>query len=105
MITLGKGRLKVFLEKKELKEDLILILGGGEKSHIGGVVICEPGKKSNVIKLGTHKDYILLTPIAERACEKYNKTAVAIGGIHIDNAKKEEIDQIIKNCKELIKCI
>jgi len=105
MITSGKGRLKVFLEKKELDSDLVLILGGGEKSHIGGIVICEPGKKTNVIKLGTHKDHIVLTPIAEKACEKYNKTAVAIGGIHIDNAKKEEINQIIKNCKELLECI
>ena len=105
MITSGKGKYKVFLEKKELDNDLIFILGGGEKSHIGGVVICEPKKKPNVIKLGTHHDYIVLTPIAERACEKYNKTVVAIGGIHIDNAEKEEIDQILKNCKELLECI
>jgi metal-dependent hydrolase (beta-lactamase superfamily II) len=101
----GKDRLKVFLEKKELDSDLIFILGGGEKSHIGGVVICEPGKKPNVIKLGTHHDHIVLSPIAVNACEKYNKTAVAIGGIHIDNATKAEIDQIVKNCKELLKCI
>ncbi len=105
MITLGKGRFKVFLEKKELDGDLVYILGGGEKSHIGGVVICVPGKKPNVIKLGTHHDHIVLSPIAENACEKYNKTAVAIGGIHIDNATKNEIDQIVKNCKELLKCI
>ncbi len=105
MITSGKGKLKVFLEKKELDGDLVYILGGGEKSHIGGIVVCEPGKKPKVTKLGTHKDYIVLTPIAEKACEKYNKTSVAIGGIHIDNAKKEEIDQIIKNCQELLECI
>ncbi len=105
MITSGKGKLKIFLEKKELDGDLIFILGGGEKSHIGGVVICEPGKKPNVIRLGTHHDYIVLSPIAEKACEKYNKTAVAIGGIHIDDAKKDEIDQIVENCKELLECI
>ena len=105
MITSGKGRLKVFLEKKELDGDIVLILGGGEKSHIGGIVVCEPDKKADIIKLGNHKDYVVLTPIAERACQKYNKTAVAIGGIHIDNATKKEIDQIIKNCKGLLECI
>jgi len=105
MITSGEGKYKVFLEKKELDDDLVLILGGGEKSHIGGVVICEPGNESQVIKLGTHYDYVVLTPIAEYVCKKYNKTVVAIGGIHIDNATKEEIDIIIKNCKELERCI
>jgi len=105
MITLGEGRTKVFLEKKKLGDDLIYILGGGEKSHIGGAVICVPGKKPNVLTYSTHHDYIVLTPIAEAACKKYNKTTVAIGGIHIDNATKEEIDIIINNCKGLQKQI
>jgi len=105
MITSGKGRLKVFLEKKELDDDLVYILGGGEKSHIGGAVICKPGEKPHVLTYDTHHDYVVLTPIAETACKKYNKTVIAIGGIHIDNATKQEIDMIIKNCKELEKCI
>jgi hypothetical protein len=105
MITSGEGKYKVFLEKKELDDDLILILGGGEKSHIGGAIICEPGKKPQVIKLENHYDYVVLTLIAEAACKKYNKTIVSLGGIHIDNATKDEIDIIVNNCKELIKCI
>ena len=105
MITCGEGKYKVFLEKKELDDDLVYILGGGEKSHVGGAVICEPGKKPQILSIGTHHDYIVLTPIAETACEKYNKTVVALGGIHIDNATKEEIDIIVQNCKELEKCI
>ena len=74
MITSGKGKYKVFLEKKELDDDLIYILGGGEHSHIGGVVVCEPDKKPQVIKLEGHYDYMVLTPIAKEACKKYNKT-------------------------------
>jgi len=105
MITSGKGRYKVFLEKKDLSDDLVYILGGGEKSHIGGAVICKPGQKPHVLSIGTHHDYIVLTTIAKRACKKYNKTVVAVGGIHIDNATKEEIGILVKNCKELEKCI
>ena len=105
MITSGESKYKVFLEKKQLGNDLIYILGGGERSHIGGVVVCEPKKKPNVIRLGTHHDYVVLTPIAKAACKKYNKTVVAVGGIHIDNASKEEIKIIVDNCKELVKCI
>jgi len=105
MITFGEGKYKVFLEKKELDGDLVYILGGGEKSHIGGVVLSEPEKVPQVIKLEGHYDYMVLEPIAVEACKKYNKKVVAIGGVHVDNASKEEIDLLVKNCKELIKYI
>jgi hypothetical protein len=105
MITSGEGKYKVFLEEKKLDDDLIYILGGGERSHIGGAVICEPGKKPEMLVLKEHYDYIVLQPIAEVACKKYKKKVIAIGGVHVDNASKDEIDLLVKNCKELVKCI
>ena len=105
MITSGEGKYKVYLKKQMLDEDLIYILGGGEKSHIGGVVLCEPDKKPEFLKLENHYDYIVLQPIAKEACKKYNKKVVAVGGVHVDNATEEEIEILVKNCKELLKCI
>jgi hypothetical protein len=105
MITSGEGKYKVFIEEKKIGDDLIYILGGGERSHIGGVVICEPGVKTQIIRLKGHYDDIVLKPIAEEACKKYNTKVVAIGGVHVDNASQEEIDLLVKNCKELVKCI
>ena len=105
MITSGEGKYKVFLEKHKLSDDLVYILGGGEKTHIGGIVVCEPGKKTRTVKFENHYDTIVLQPIAKAASKKYNKKVVAIGGVHVDNATKEEINKIVENCKELIKCI
>ena len=105
MITSGEGKYKVFIKEIRNGDDLIYILGGGERSHIGGVAICEPGKKTQSVRLEGHYDDIVLTPIAEAACKKYNTKVVAVGGVHVDNATKEEIDKLVKNCKELIKCI
>ena len=105
MITSGEGKYKVFLDKRELDHNIVYILGGGERSHIGGVVICEPNKKPNVIRLQGHYDDVVLKPIAEEACKKYKTKIVAVGGVHVDNASKEEIEVLVKNCKELIKCI
>ncbi len=105
MITSGKGKYKVFLKKKELGDDLIFILGGGEKSHVGGAVIYLPKQKPYILTYQNHHDHIVLTQIAKAACEKYNKTVIAIGGIHIDNATKEDIQILINNCKELERCI
>ena len=105
MNTSGEEKYKVWLKKLEIGDDKVYILGGGEKPHVGGLVICEPGKKPQSISLGTHHDCAVLKPIAKAACKKYDTTAVAIGGIHINNASKEEINIILKNCKELVECI
>jgi hypothetical protein len=102
MITFGKGKYKVWLKHEKLGEDIVFYLGGGERSHIGGVVICEPGKKAKIIRLTGHYDDIVLKPIAETACKKYKNKVVAVGGIHIEHAKKNEIDLLVKNCMKLL---
>ena len=105
MITSGDGKYKVWLEEKNIGEDKVYILGGGEKTHIGGMVICEPSKEPQAIRLEGHYDDIVLKPIAEAACKKFNTKVVAIGGVHIDNATKKEIDLLVTNCKRLVECI
>ena len=105
MITSGEGKYKVWFEEKQIGEDRIYILGGGEKTHIGGVVICEPDKEPQIIRFEGHYDDVVLKPIAEAACNKYHTKTVAVGGVHIDNATKQEIEKLVENCNELIKCI
>ena len=103
MLTSGKGKYKVWLKKQKIGQDMVYFLGGGEKPHIGGIIICEPKKKSMIIKLEGHYDYIVLKPIAEAACKKFKTKVVALGGIHIDNASKDEINIIVENCRAFVK--
>jgi hypothetical protein len=105
MYTAGEGKYKVWLKEENLGDNKVYILGGGEKPHIGGVVVKEPGKEFQVIGLEGHYDHMVLKPIAEEACKKYNTTVCAVGGVHIDDASKDEIDLLVKNCRELTKCI
>ncbi len=105
MITAGSGRYKVWLKEERLGDERLYILGGGGRPHIGGVVVMEPGKDPQVIKLKGHYDFVVLEPIAEEACRKYNTKVVAVGGVHVDNASKDEIDLLVRNCKELAECI
>ncbi len=105
MITSGRGKYKVWLQRHDICDDLVFFLGGGERSHIGGVVIAEPGKKIKAIRLTGHYDDIVLQPIAEAACKKYKKKVVAVGGVHVDNATKQQIDILVENCKKLVKKI
>ncbi len=105
MITCGEGRYRVWLRSEEIGEDRLYILGGGETPHIGSMVLKEPGKEIQSMILEGHKDNLVMEPIAEKACDKYGKTTVVVGGIHIKDATEEEIDIIVKNCKELMRCI
>ena len=105
MITSGNGKYTVTLEEIDIGSNKLFILKGGEKPHIGGIAICQPDEKPKIISLENHKDHKVLLPIAEKGCKKFGVTTVATGGIHIDNASKEEIDIILKNCEELISCI
>jgi hypothetical protein len=101
MITSGRGKYKVWLQRYYIGADIVFFLGGGERSHIGGVVIAQPGKKVKPIRLTGHFDDIVLRPIAQAACKKYKTKVVAVGGVHVENATKDEIDLLVKNCKKL----
>ena len=105
MITSGNGKYAVWLKQMKIGDDRIYILGGGEKSHIGSVVICEPNKSPNVIRFEGHYDDVVLEPIAKASCKKYETKVIAIGGVHIDNASNEDIDKLVENCKVLVRCI
>lgn len=105
MIIEGTGKHQVHLERKEIGDHLLFVLTGGQQPHLGGMVVCEPGKEPMILRLGTHKDYIVLRSLAETACEKYKTTVAAVGGIHIDHATKKDIDTIIQNCKRIESCI
>jgi len=105
MITVGTGKHQVSVEKHWIGDDLILHLKGGEQPHVGAIVSCEPGREATRIRLGTHKDHIVLQPLAETACKKYETTVVAVGGIHIENATKKDIELVVQHCKRLESCI
>ena len=105
MISAGLGKYRVWLKETTHGDDIVLFLGGGEKPHLGSVVLSEPGKKPVVInrkiKNITHKDWIVAKPIASKVSKKRNKPVVCIAGIHIDNATKEDIEKLKENCRKL----
>jgi hypothetical protein len=105
MITSGRGKYKVWMQHHFLGSEHVFFIGGGQRSHIGGVVIAEPGKKPHMIRLTGHYDDVVLTPIATAACAKYKTKVVAIGGVHVDNATKKEIGLLVDNCARLVKKI
>lgn len=99
MITAGKGKYKVWLKEISHGNDLVLFLGGGERTHIGSIVLCEPGKEPITLNRKGHFDWMVAKPIAKKISNKKMKPVVCIAGIHLDKATKEEIRLLKENCK------
>ena len=105
MITAGKGKYRVWLKELKQGNDIVLILGGGERTHIGSVVLCGPHKEPIIINKKGHFDWMAAKPIAKKVSRKTGKTVVCIAGIHVNNATKDEIELLKKNCREIEKKI
>jgi hypothetical protein len=101
MKSAGKGRYRVWAREERIGKDIIITIGGGERPHIGSVIVCEPGRKTKTISLPTHKDYVIGKPIAEKVCRREKKRVVCVCGVHVNNASEEEIDLLVKNGREL----
>ena len=105
MNTCGRGKYKVWLKRQRIGKQLLYTIGGGEKAHIGAFTVCEPGKNPVTKRLQGHYDHVITEPIAESAAKKYGVKAACVGGVHIDDASKEDIKKIVKNCRELKKFV
>ena len=93
--------------EKAIGEDLILILSGGEKPHIGCVVQAVPrpslsGVTSSVINLTGHKDEFLCRRLAENRCRETGKVVVCTGGVHMDHITGEQIEELLKNIDRMM---
>ncbi len=105
------GRHIIYLEVKEIGNDLLVSIHGGDEHHIGGVSIAyvTPShyRDASTVSLSSltfpgHKDYIVANSAAEKICKKLERSVVVTVGIHYDNATKYDIDEIINAVDNLV---
>lgn len=102
----------ITLECKKIGDDLLVVLSGGEKAHVGSCILAVPRpaldneKKisctSSVMNLIGHKDEEVGREAAEAIAKKLNKKVVLICGIHYDNLSRQEIKEIRKISQKLV---
>ena len=98
-----------FLPQLSEGDSFAQLVEGGEKPHIGSVVIACPDKSKKVnYTIWTdagHKDNIVAEDAATELMKSLNfdKNVVVIAGLHIDNATREDLDRLVKNSNNLVK--
>lgn len=105
------GRHTIYLESKDIGDDLLISIHGGDEHHIGGVAIAyvTPShyREAATISVSTltfpgHKDYLVANSVAEKICKALEQSTVVTVGIHYENATKDEITLIISVVDELV---
>ena len=100
---------------KELGQDLLVAIWGGERPHIGAVAVAQPrpSLKDNRLRSATasvfcypgHKDDIVAKEAAEKISSALNTNVTVTTGIHWDDIDEAGIKAVIENSRELVKRI
>ena len=92
-------------------DDLVVAVGGGERPHVGCVVLAQPhpakdGAKKwsascSVLTISPHKEEPIARGIAEKLAASLGKVAVVTAGVHEDNIDAEGIATYLRLAEEL----
>lgn len=102
----GSGRFSLNLELLDTGNGLQGLLTGGEKPHIGGVVLAVPrpslsgegwGADLYITPVPNHKDVDLASPLAGSLARLSRVPVVMTAGIHSDSLTPEELNHLKKN--------
>lgn len=107
----GEAPYTLEAEVRLLGSDLLVILSGGTKPHIGSIAVALPrpslanekivSSTSSVYNFVGHKDHVIAQRIAEKLSSRLDRHVVAVAGFHIDEISEEGIARVIENCDGL----
>ena len=106
----GDGRYKIVIEGLTTGgRGLTLRITGGDSPHVGAVAMAVPslnaatGEKTCDVSILTgpgHKDRLLAEKVADMICRQTGEIVSATAGVHIDGAKKEDLQLLCDNTME-----
>ena len=95
--NVGEGKYELTITVVPMGKDILVGVYGGDLPHIGSVSVCtaEPYSISTVC-LDGHKDNFVGDEISKCLSTRLKKTIAVSCGIHLNNASKNDIDEILK---------
>jgi hypothetical protein len=111
----GEGELSLEAVAVQGDDGVCVYLGGGSKSHIGSVVLCQPrpslkqdgalSATASIINVLGHKDDGLAQPLARELCLASGQTVAVTAGVHIDGATAGDIQKFSALLEEILRQI
>lgn len=107
----GSLPYKLFAEATLVGSDLLVVIYGGDRPHIGSVAVAVPrpslqnrgvmSATSSVYNLPGHKDQIIAQRVSEALASKLKRTVVVMAGFHRDGINEKGIKKVIENAETL----
>lgn len=95
----------------QMGDDLVVAVGGGERPHVGSVVLAQPGPSKlpgkawsascSVLTIPPHKEEPIARGIATRLAEGLGRVAVVTAGVHDDKLDRAGIECYLRLGQEL----
>jgi hypothetical protein len=114
-IKTNKDAYNLDARVKEIGEDLLIAIWGGDRPHIGAVAVAQPrpslkderivSATASVFCYPGHKDDIVAKEAAERISSALNTNVTVAAGIHWDNIDEAGITCVMENSRELVEMI
>ncbi|UCE35571.1 MAG: hypothetical protein JSV40_06655 [Deltaproteobacteria bacterium] len=100
---------------KEIGQDVLVAIWGGERPHIGAVAVAQPrpslrdqsvvSATASVFCYVGHKDDVIAKEAAERLSAALNRNTTVAAGIHWDNIDEAGVKTIVENSRQLVNMI
>jgi hypothetical protein len=95
--------------------DLVIAVGGGERPHIGCVVLAQPpaakarsgswSASCSVLTIPPHKEEPIARAVATRIAEEFGRVTVVTAGVHDDELSQEGIEVYLRLGEELAEAL
>jgi len=96
-------------------EDVVVAVGGGERPHVGCVVLAQPGRpkrsapgwspSTSVLTIPPHKEEPIARAVAERLAAGCGRVAVVTAGVHDDGLDRAGIDVYLRLGERLAEAV
>jgi len=100
---------------KEIGQDLLVAIWGGDRHHIGAVAVAQPrpSLKNQRVRSATasvfcyvgHKDDIVAKEAAEKLSSALNTNVTVTAGVHWENFDEARMKDVIENSRQLVEMI
>lgn len=96
-----QGRIQLQLDAYFMGEDLVVMLYGGDRPHLGTLTAGARLEPLQTVQLQNHKEFYVTEEIAVRLRSHFNGNFVILCGTHLDEISKTEIKLITTLAIEL----
>ena len=102
---------RLAVDIKQIGADYHIELHGGDRPHIGSVVLSIPRPSltgngeisvtSSVLNVTGHKDEQICRYLAEQTARYRNAVVVCAGGFHVDDITEEQIAEVLAGVEDI----